>query len=261
MSYPQNIGEDEKRLLAIISQGHPSRRTTIKRGDRLLEVPALTWDELQLAFGLPASTVRECIAHLVVEDFIDSNLVSVSIWQALKGAEPAKFFWITQKGFSFLQRNAKAEPPPPDSETNLKSTPDDLAKVEAFAKYLAYDLTRYGIGVALLSLESGYSHLETASHLALVTLALDAKEAGTDIGRLMALVPHARSMIDVLTEYQQHHPGLMREALFKNDAVAMLKVVVVDKDQRAWIERVLSDPTIATQRVATSRIDYRKLMR
>lgn len=110
-------------------------------------------------------------------------------------------------------------------ETGLKSTPDDLAKVEAFAEYLAYDLTRYGMGIALLSLESGYSHLETASHLALLTLALDAKEAGTDIVRLMFLVPHARSMIDVLKEYQQHHPSLMREALFKNDATAMLKVV------------------------------------
>ena len=60
-------------------------------------------------------------------------------------------------------------------------------------------------------------------------------------------------MIDVLTEYK--NAGLMRDELFKNDARAILGVVIVEKGQPEWISRVLSDPVIAKERVATSRIN------
>lgn len=232
---------------------------TVKRDGRTFEVSALNWAELELAFRQPQPVLAACVAGLVRNGFIDSERTFASLWQALKGKEPPTFYWITPAGLTFLKR--LVDTPPSRNEPGLKSTPVDLDSVEEYAKYLGYDLTRYGLGVACLSLKSGYSQLETASRLALVTLAWDVKEAGTDIVTLIAFVPHARSMVDILTQYQKQHPGLMREELFKNDALAMLKVVMVDQDQRAWIERVLSDPTIASERVANSRIDYRKLSR
>lgn len=152
----------------------------------------------------------------------------------------------------------EAVEPVSDEKSAFKSSPDELKQVEVNLKQLGYDPTFYGLGVAQLSLESGYSPAETASHLALVTLAMDANEAGNDIERLIALVPHARAMIDVLTELK--NADLIREDIFKNDGRAILGVVIVEKDQPAWVERVLSDPVIAKERVATSRINYKDLI-
>jgi hypothetical protein len=36
----------------------------------------------------------------------------------------------------------------------------------------------------------------------------------------------------------------------------MIGVAMIDKEQLSWIEKVLSDPVLSKERVATSRIDY-----
>ena len=118
-------------------------------------------------------------------------------------------------------------------------------------------MSTYGGCVALLYLKSGYSPCEVASYLALVTLAHDAKEAGSDIMKLLALVPHANAIIDALKEFKSG--GLMREELFKNDVCAIAGVVIVEMGQQEWISRVLSDPVIGQERVARSRIDYSEI--
>ena len=65
---------------------------------------------------------------------------------------------------------------------------------------IGYTLTPYGAGVALLGCESGYNEVETASHIALTTMARDLKEAGSDISKLLAFVPHARASLELLKE-------------------------------------------------------------
>src|SRR5689334_22753500 len=87
MSYPPSIGENEKRLLEIIRRGHPNRRVTLKRRGRSIEVSALTWDELELAFGSQRSILAEYVAHLVASDYIDSERTYSSLWQAIKSGE------------------------------------------------------------------------------------------------------------------------------------------------------------------------------
>ena len=260
MSYTPKLTEKDRKVLEVIARGHPDRKLTATYHGVSTQVSALTWNEIQLALNTSFSDISDCIAHLITNDYIDTGRrQSPSFWRRVKGESETAYFWITQKGLAFLREGAeKPESSISDGENGLKSDLDDLKRVEANLKQLGYDLTPYGAGVALLSLESSYSHVETASHLALATLALDAKEAGDDITKLMALLPHARAMVDILTELK--NAGLMREELFKNDARAMLKVVIVDRDQPAWIERVLCDPMIAKEHMATSRINYRQML-
>lgn len=254
MSYPPEITEKDRKVLEVIARGHPERTMTSTRNGISKQVSALTWNEIQLARNASFSDISDCIAHLVANGYIDSGRQNPSIWGRLKGESETAFFWVTPAGQAFLRTDSTSSSTAVESrDQKLKSTPADLDRVQDALIKLGYNISHYGVGVALLSLESGYSHCETASHLALATLARDAKDAGFDITKLIALVPHARAMIDVLTEYK--NAGLMRDELFKNDARAILGVVIVEKGQPEWISRVLSDPVIAKERVATSRIN------
>jgi hypothetical protein len=131
--------------------------------------------------------------------------------------------------------------------------PDPLSDVTAHLKNLAYDLTPYGASVASLELQSGYSPAEVASHLALITMALDIKNVGLST-QLLWFVPHARALLDVLKSYRDK--GLMREAIWKNDATAVYGISMVDNKQVQWIDKVLSDPIAGKERLANSRINY-----
>lgn len=127
-----------------------------------------------------------------------------------------------------------------------------LSGVENLAKYLGVDITPYGAGVALLSLESGYSEAETASHFAVVTLARDVREAGFDIEKIMRFAPIAMATLECLKELKDR--GLMREEIWQNDTTAIGKIAFPNPDTHSWIERILSDATVAHDRVAVSRI-------
>lgn len=255
MTYPPKITEKDRKVLAIVARGHLDRKMTATRGGISSQVSALTWNEIQVALNVPFGEISDSIAHLVANNYIDSGRQNPTFWGKIKGEPETAYFWLTPEGEKFLQTE-QSHPSEPTSD-GLKSTSGDLTRVEDSLKQLGYDITPYGVGVALLSLESGYNNVETASHLALATLARDAKEAGHDIVKLIALVPHARAMVDILSKCKE--AGLMREELFKNDARAMLKVVIVDKDQPVWIERVLSDQIVSQDRVAFSRINYSEM--
>jgi hypothetical protein len=145
-------------------------------------------------------------------------------------------------------------------ETRVPEKPEyggdnPIGAVEDHLKNMGYDLTPYGAGVALLELESGYNAVETASHLSLTTLALDVREAGTDIEKLMRFMPHAMALLEVLKEYKDK--GMMNPTQWQNDANAIARVSTVDEHQEEWIEKVLSDPVAGKERLATSRVDYR----
>lgn len=255
MSYPPKVTEKDKEALAVIARGHPDRKITAIKSGRSRQVSALTWDEIQVSLNVPFQEFVNSMARLGANDYIESTREKRSLWSVLRGETETYYSWVTPEGEAFLQADeTETSAPSEQSSEGLTSTPNDIEKVQTTLKQLGYDLTEYGAGVALLSLESGYNDVETASHFALATLALDAKEAGRDILKLGALVPHASAMTDILSDYK--NSGLMRQELFQNDARAMMKVVVPDKERLSWIERVLSDPIISKKRVAVSRINY-----
>ncbi|MBL8578351.1 MAG: hypothetical protein JNK47_14095 [Mesorhizobium sp.] len=205
-----------------------------------------------MAVNATFGALADAIAHLVANDYIQSGRQQPNFIGRLRGESEISFFWATTRGLQFLDGLESA--PPKSDAGGLTSTTEDLEVVDKVMRHLGYDMTQYGVGAALLSLESGYSHSETAMNLALVSFARDCKAAGTDILRLAALAAHASAMMKILAEYRD--AGVLRDDLFKNDMRALMKVAVVDQDQSTWIERVLSDPVAAGDIVATSRINY-----
>ena len=79
---------------------------------------------------------------------------------------------------------------------------DALAGVVKHLRVMGYDPTPYAMGVALLSLQSGYKVVEVASHIAHVTLALDVREAGNDINKLNRYFLHGMALLEKLKEYK-----------------------------------------------------------
>lgn len=130
-----------------------------------------------------------------------------------------------------------------------------LDDVIAHLKNMGYDLLPHGTAVALLELKSGYNAVETASHIAHVTLARDIRDAGQNTMKLVAFVPHAQALIEVLTRYKNN--GKMHPTQWQNDCRAILGIVMVDANQLQWLEKVLSDPVSGAERLAKSRIEYK----
>jgi hypothetical protein len=131
--------------------------------------------------------------------------------------------------------------------------------VEGLVKQLGYRISDYGVALALLSLQSGYSPAETASQLVLGTIARDAKAArdNFDLKESLGIAAHVRAIVDFLTMYKDK--GLIREELFRNDVNAMLKIAMLGPEASQWIDKVLGDPMLAKERVATSQVSYKKL--
>lgn len=136
----------------------------------------------------------------------------------------------------------------PTRALNSQSIPD----VAEFAKHLGLDLTPYGAGVALLSVESGYSPAETASHFAVATFAHDARTAMGDLEATLRLAPRAMAVLECLKDLKDR--GFIREELWRNDSTALFKMSQPSPETSDWIDRVLSDPMVANEAVAISRI-------
>ena len=254
MSYPPELLPVDMHVLAIIGRGHPNRNMTATTKGRSIQVPALTWDEIQIAADLPHTDLANAIAHLVANDLINSGRQTKGLFGRIFGGSTTHHFWINDLGRVRLE-NPRISPLTQEVENEDSSISENtLPEVEKFLIDLGYDLTPYGAAVALAEVVSGYSCLETASHLALTTLALDAQEAGLDIQIHLKLATHGRAIIDVLNRLRASNP--MREMQFKNDVRAIMGVSIVDKGQRNWIEKVLSDPISGKERLAHSRINW-----
>jgi hypothetical protein len=126
-----------------------------------------------------------------------------------------------------------------------------LGEVLKHLRIMGYDPTPYGVGVALLSLQSAYNRVEIASHLAHVTLARDLREAGNDIEKLNHYFLHGMALLDVLKQYKD--AKAMHPTQWQNDARAIVGIITIDSEQEAWLAKVLSDPVAGKERVATSR--------
>lgn len=253
MSYPPALTHGDREILRIIDRGHPTRTMTVIINGTTIQIPALLWDEVQIAANISHDELAESIVRLVSNKAIDSGSRQQDLIDRLIGKTPIRFFWSTKFGQSLLR--------PHDNHADITETPSGIdgttiAEVAACLRELGYDLTPYGTGLALLEVASGYSAAETASHIALTTLAGDIEQAGLHISNLMAFVPHAKAMMQVLAEFRD--AGKMREQLFQNDANAILRVATIDSKNREWLRKVLSDPIATKEPVAKSRIKYNR---
>jgi hypothetical protein len=138
-------------------------------------------------------------------------------------------------------------------ETSESEDDNPIKAVEAQLETMGYELTLHGAGLALIEMKSGYNAVETASHIALTTLARDVREAGTNIIKLMSFLPHAMHLLAVLKDYKDQ--GMMHPTQWQNDANAIWRVVNVDERQQEWIEKILSDPIAGKERLAIRCID------
>ncbi|PDT50940.1 MULTISPECIES: hypothetical protein [Sinorhizobium] len=209
----------EKRLLAAIAAGHPDRRMEVSVRGQLMRVAPLTWNEIAVAVGVPERDLTDPIAHLVAADSIDSARQSAGFFKRLRGEDDTTFFFATPKGRRLLQGDT------PEQGSHEDVSTQRLENVRKITHHLGYYLTRYGYAFSLVSLGSGYDEFATASQIALVTLATDIREAGHDITKLMAFMPHTMAMVDILKDWKDR--GMLREDIFQNDARAMVMVATV----------------------------------
>lgn len=126
-----------------------------------------------------------------------------------------------------------------------------IVEVIGHLQRLGFDITPCGERVALREIEGGSSDVGVASHVALVTMALDIKEVGSDIFLLMQFGPRAVAIAKVLNDYKDR--GLLTEAQWNSVTNALRHLVNVNPEQVPWIEKILSDPIAAEGRLAKSR--------
>lgn len=158
------------------------------------------------------------------------------------------YVWITSEGAITLASLTQSKPTP------KWLAEDDIGTVEDMLFDLGFHLTQYGVGVATLNLQSGYSDAETASHIALVTIARDIRELGPDVRALMAITGHVSGMLHVLKGYKDK--GLIQEKLLQNDVLALIKIANPSPDSEQWINEILSDEVAAKERCANSIQNY-----
>ncbi|MBO6511766.1 MAG: hypothetical protein JJ979_25330 [Roseibium sp.] len=134
------------------------------------------------------------------------------------------------------------------------SVDEELARIRpvaAVVRHLGYDITEYGLEVAIISLDSGYSTEETASHIVVVSLARDVKET-LDPERAFKLNAIGMAVLENLKIFKD--AGTMRPEIWQNDSTAIGKLIFPSPETEVWIDKILSDPVSARHPVATSRI-------
>ena len=140
--------------------------------------------------------------------------------------------------FGFFKKKDSSPPRTSEAVINLLET-------------MGYTITNDGIGMIALELASDYSAAEVASHIILVTIALDVQESSVDNADLIKLMEIASSSITVskslkfFVENKWMHP-----TQYQNDNAAIAGVSIVGPEQLSWVEKILSDPMINGKRLA-----------
>jgi len=120
-------------------------------------------------------------------------------------------------------------------------------------RMMGYDISDEGSGIAIELMKSGYNEVESASYIAMVTMALDIKNAGKDMELLTSFVPHAHALLDLLKKYRDENK--MNEDVWKNNSKAIFKISYLDEHTKSWIEKILtSDDSVKGLRLSNSRI-------
>lgn len=151
-------------------------------------------------------------------------------------------FYLSQS-----EQNEKTE-----TSDNTNTQTHDIAAVEQIAQYLGLRLTPYGAGVALLSVQSGYSSAETASHLAVVTLARDVQESGENLDAILRFSSLGMEILKWMKALKDKNA--VREEIWRNDATAVGKIMIPSAETLPWIDKVLSDPVDGAERLANFQI-------
>ena len=214
-------------------------------------------DEIEIALNeINKENIKpfDSIARLVAKSYVSSGYQGAPFWRWLLGRRGTSYFWITPDGKRYLQAEQVAADYSDECQTGDGGTAEDLQMVKDFLQQLGYNLTTYGVAVSLLSLTSGYSHCETASHLAVLTLALDVQEAGDDAGKLIALLSHGHFMLDVLKEF--NNENLMREEIWKNDSQAIFHISMINENQKNFVQKILISQLYSRNRLANLLAEY-----
>jgi hypothetical protein len=134
-------------------------------------------------------------------------------------------------------------------KADIEDKQDSIEDVQNHLAKMGFEITVPGATVAAYSLTSGYNSVEVASYFAVITTALDVKEAGDDIDILMTIFTRTLShVLVVLKSYVDS--GQMRNDLWENDARALQHTTNIDESQEEWVEKVLTDPVAAKDRLA-----------
>lgn len=89
-------------VLRIIGRGHPDRTMTAKYRYGSRQVPALTFDEVQIAARIPFNEFIECIAHLVSHDLIEAGTQHPTLFGRMRGQDGTSVYWILDAGRALL---------------------------------------------------------------------------------------------------------------------------------------------------------------
>lgn len=122
-------------------------------------------------------------------------------------------------------------------------------EVKKHVEQFGYELTPHGIGVALLSIESGYSAGESASHVILLSIARDAKSAyqNLDTEATKQLNQFGQFALKILNMFKD--AGYIRSNVWEKDTTAIGKIIFPSPESTKWIEKVLSNPVVAKEAV------------
>lgn len=106
MAYqPPVITKSKRKLLEIIARGHPERKVTIQTFSGIGQANAISWSEIEIAFGVAQSQFMDSIAHLGHHKLIASARHRPSFIGRLRGEEETHFFWATDAGRKFLMEH------------------------------------------------------------------------------------------------------------------------------------------------------------
>ncbi len=136
-----------------------------------------------------------------------------------------------------------------------KKKPELENKFEAVKVYIekmGYELLPSGVEVALLGLISDYSPIETASHIAYTTLALDMRETKWHASKMMLLMPQGQLLLAVLKECKDKK--IMTTAQWQKHSMAVWSILNIAEHHQVSIDEILSDPITGKERLAESQI-------
>lgn len=151
----------------------------------------------------------------------------------------------------YLSRTAENKKTETSDNTKTQTT-SAIAAVEEIAQCVGLQLTSYGAGVALLSVQSGYSPAETASNLAVITLARDIQEAGENLDDMIRFSALGMEILKWMKELKDKNA--VREEIWRNDATAVGKIMIPSAETFLWTEKILSGLTDGSERLANFQI-------
>lgn len=119
---------------------------------------------------------------------------------------------------------------------------------------LGYEPTELTIGFYTVSKESGYSPAETASKIALITMAKGIKSDFPGKPKRLAVYPlHAHSILKILKEWKEH--SKMHPTEYQNITSAFMAISTLRENWLLRINEILEEP-FASYALATNVINY-----